>query len=121
MAGRLADRQPAASTDRVPTIRSTITAPRSSSYPPPTDENNETLGPSNISNKFNEQNLAYDREVKTASTELLNDVRVESTSTSGGRLLRILMETEQDMRKQRRKRLNKGEGYVNDGSTLHGG
>jgi hypothetical protein len=120
MSGRLAEKQPAASASRVPTIRSIITLSRSSSYPPPTDDINENLEPSNVMEGSTMQNLDYDHQVKTASTELLNDVRVDSTSPSGRRLLKILMETEQDLRKQRRRRLNKGQSRGTGGSILHG-
>jgi len=111
MRGRLSDSQPAASANRVPTIRSTVTISRSSSYPPPTDDN-ETLKSSHKTKNPDEQTLCYDRQVKAASTELFNDVRVESTSPSGRCLLNILMETEQGLRKQRRKRLHKDDGVA---------
>ncbi|CRL23496.1 unnamed protein product [Penicillium camemberti] len=56
--------------------------------------------------------------VKTATTELFNYVRVESTSQRGRHLLNILKETEQDMRKQRRERLHMDGSHRNDGSSI---
>ncbi|KAJ5253233.1 hypothetical protein N7489_003643 [Penicillium chrysogenum] len=116
MGGRLADKQ-SASANKVPTIRPSVSISRSSSYHPSTDRSNANLEP-NDKIKNNEQNLDYDRQVKTASTELFNDVRVESTSQRGRLLLNILMETEQNMRKQRRERLHMDESHRNDGSTI---
>ncbi|KAJ5908380.1 hypothetical protein N7495_001062 [Penicillium taxi] len=67
---------------------------------------NKALDLSSKTKDSNEKNLDYNRQIKTASTEIFNDGRVESNSQSGRRLLNILMETEQDMRKQRRKKRN---------------
>lgn len=116
MGGRLADKQPA-SANKVPTIRPSVSISRSCSYHPSTGGSNANLEPSDKI-KSNEQNLHYDRQVKTATTELLNDVRVESTPQRGRHLLNILMETEQDMRKQRRERLHMDGSHRNDGSSI---
>lgn len=91
---------------------------RPASNPPSTHVINEHSGSRKITKDPKEQHLDYDRQVKSASTELFNDVRVESTSQRGRLLLNILMETEQNMRKQRRERLHMDESHRNDGSTI---
>ena len=73
--GWLADKQPA-SANKVPTTRPGVGISRFSSYHPSTDGVNVNLEPSNKI-KNNEQNLNHDRQVKTALTELFNDVRVK--------------------------------------------
>ena len=106
-AGRHAQREATVpSANRLPNSLSAVTPRRSSSCPSSTDSNHRLSDPIHTNETSYAKDLNYDHQVQTASTELLNDSRVTSTSASGRCLLKILMETEQDLRNQRRERLS---------------
>lgn len=99
--------QKAASSSNIPRLCLTSTLPRSVSYPQ-TDTTNDNFELRNTIESPNERPLHYDLQVKQASTGLVNDSRMASNFQSRRRLLEILMETEQNLKKNRRKSLNKG-------------
>lgn len=79
------------STTHIPTTTSTSSLERASSYSTPTDTPGE----------------AHEREsehqVKATLTELLNDARVRSNPHGSRRVQNALMDTERELRKQRRR------------------
>ncbi|KAJ6163808.1 hypothetical protein N7497_003787 [Penicillium chrysogenum] len=86
---------------------------RPASNPPSTHVINEHSGSRKITKDPKEQHLDYDRQVKSASTELFNDVRVESTIQYGRYLLNILYGNG-------RERVNNGDGHGTGRSIYHG-
>lgn len=98
--------QKAASSSNIPRLCLTSTLSRSVSYPQ-TDITNDNFELRKTVKSPNERALHYDLQVKQASTGLVNDSRMASNSQIRRRLLEILMETEQNLKKNRRKSLNK--------------
>ncbi|OJJ78582.1 uncharacterized protein ASPGLDRAFT_93867, partial [Aspergillus glaucus CBS 516.65] len=83
---------PLTSSNNIPTLRSTPSLERSSSY-----ENPVSNPPSEVSNQREPE-----YQVKATLTELLNDTRVKSSTNGSRRVQNALMETEQELRQQRR-------------------
>ena len=89
----------ASSTNKVPKLVSTVSVTRSASYPTLASDASQKA---TKTKGLNGRNLDYRQQLKTASTELLNDDRVESGSKAGRSLQNVLMETERRLREQRR-------------------
>ncbi|EYE93378.1 uncharacterized protein EURHEDRAFT_420625, partial [Aspergillus ruber CBS 135680] len=83
---------PLASSNNIPTLRSTPSLERSSSYENPSDNS-----PTEVSNQ-----REPDYQVKATLTGFLNDARVKSSTDCSRRVQNALMETEQELRQQRR-------------------
>ncbi|BCR90138.1 uncharacterized protein ACHE_60024S [Aspergillus chevalieri] len=100
----LRDIQPLTSSNNIPTLRSTPSLERSSSYDSPVDNS-----PSEINNQ-----REPDYQVKATLTELLNDARVKSSTNGSRRVQNALMETEQELRQQRRQSTHSRRGSKDD-------
>ncbi|KAJ5264911.1 hypothetical protein N7505_007704 [Penicillium chrysogenum] len=96
--------QGAASTNIVPRLDSAASVARSASYPAPAHGGSQKI---NEMKAANGQNENYQQQLKAASTELLDDHRVDIGSKAGRSILNVLMKTEQRLRKQRRAALHK--------------
>ncbi|KAJ5376958.1 hypothetical protein N7509_013844 [Penicillium cosmopolitanum] len=96
--------QEAASAGRVPTLSTTRSVPRSSSYSGPVHEDS-----AKASQATKGQDQSYQQQIKAASTALLNDERVGAGSKAGRSLQNVLMDTEHRLRDQRRESLHKRE------------
>lgn len=81
---------PSSTTD-IPIANPTSSLERSSSYSTPTDTPDEA------------HERESDHQVKATLTELLNDARVRSNPHGSRRVQNALMETERELRKQRRR------------------
>ena len=79
------------STTQIPATTSTPSLERASSYSTPTDTPDEA------------HKRESDHQVKATLTELLNDARVRSNPHGSRRVQNALMETERELRKQRRR------------------
>ncbi|KAB8075127.1 hypothetical protein BDV29DRAFT_172513 [Aspergillus leporis] len=98
--------QPAASANRLPTIHSTPAIKRSVTSTTAVGHDEPGSISTHQVKGQNQEAINYSLQMKTALTELLNDGRVKG-STHGSRCLQnILMQTERDMRSERRKSLN---------------
>ncbi|KAF7590994.1 hypothetical protein BBP40_002188 [Aspergillus hancockii] len=98
--------QPAASTNLLPTIHSTPTIRRSVTSTTGVGHDEPVSRLSHHAKEPSQEAINYSLQMKTALTELLNDGRVKG-STHGSRCLQnILMQTEREMRNERRKSLN---------------
>jgi hypothetical protein len=83
----------------VPKFVPTVSVIRSASYPTFAADASQKA---TITTGLNGRNRAYRQQLKAASTELLNDDRVETRSKAGRSLQNVLMETESRLREQRR-------------------
>jgi len=100
----LRDIQPLTSSNNIPTLRSTPSLERSSSYDSPVD---------NSPNEINNQREP-DYQVKATLTEFLNDARVKSSTNGSRRVQNALMETEQELRQRRRRSTHSRRGSKDD-------
>lgn len=100
----LRDIQPLTSSNNIPTLRSTPSLERSSSYENPTENS-----PSDVSNQ-----REPDYQVKATLTGFLNDTRVKSSTNGSRRVQNALMETEQELRQQRRRSKHNRRGSRDD-------
>ncbi|EPS26420.1 hypothetical protein PDE_01356 [Penicillium oxalicum 114-2] len=96
----------AASTNKVPKQLSTASITRSASFQEPSHSNSNPESPTNPAN-HKDHGDEYSRQLRTASTELLNDQRVGLGSKAGRTLQNVLMDTEHRLKEQRRASLHK--------------
>ncbi|OOO05094.1 hypothetical protein OAory_01114310 [Aspergillus oryzae] len=89
--------QPAASTNRVPTVRSNPVIKRSVSSATAGIHNQTGSGPTDQPQEPNKQALHYSLQMKNALTELLNDVRAKGSDQGSRCLQNILMENEREL------------------------
>ncbi|KAJ5608085.1 hypothetical protein N7537_004704 [Penicillium hordei] len=100
-------KRPAATSTELPTLNSTPSITRSiTSYPMPCQK--DPLVPSfgNATDATYDQIRDHHHQVKATLTNILNDDRVKHNPSGSRCVQRILLENEQDMRKQRRHSLN---------------
>ncbi|KAE8160004.1 hypothetical protein BDV40DRAFT_271539 [Aspergillus tamarii] len=102
--------QPAASTNRVPTVRSSPAIKRSISSATAGLQDPTGLGSAGQAQEPNKQALNYSLQMKNALTELLNDARAKGSDQGSRCLQNILMENEREVRENRRKSLNNTRG-----------
>lgn len=100
----LRDIQPLTSSNNIPTLRSPPSLERSSSYENPADNS-----PSEVSNQREPE-----YQVKATLTGFLNDTRVKSSTNGSRRVQNALMETEQELRQQRRQSTHSRRGSKDD-------
>lgn len=98
--------QPAASANKLPTIHSNPVMKRSFSSTATVDPDRPTSASTDQAKERNKQALSYNLQMKTALTELLNDARAKGRGQGSRCLQNILMDTERQMRDNRRKSLN---------------
>ncbi|KAL3459793.1 hypothetical protein BJX64DRAFT_290960 [Aspergillus heterothallicus] len=96
------NKHPSASTTKIPTIQSLQTAAnkRSISYTA-TPEGREPSSPSSSKDKTKIDPAECDQRLKASLTEMLNSGEVKSDSR-GRKVQNLLMETQKDLRRQRR-------------------
>ncbi|EAW13618.1 uncharacterized protein ACLA_043370 [Aspergillus clavatus NRRL 1] len=103
--------QPAASANQIPTLPSTTSDRRSASYNPPVDDDENTPG-GDLSPKplaganIDMQIREYHNSIKATLTALLNDERVRQNPGGSKCVQTGLLETERDLRKEKRKSLS---------------
>ncbi|KAE8148747.1 hypothetical protein BDV25DRAFT_12394 [Aspergillus avenaceus] len=98
--------QPAASVNTLPRAHTTPHIKRSSSSRTPTTADPPDAEAAHKPHELNQETLQYNRQMKTAVTELLNDARVTRGSQGSRCLQNILMEAERDLKANRRESLN---------------
>ncbi|KAE8381862.1 hypothetical protein BDV26DRAFT_254767 [Aspergillus bertholletiae] len=101
-----ASAQPAASTSRVPTVRSSPVIKRSISAATAGTHSQTGSVPIDHIQEPNKQALSHNLQIKNALTELLSDVRTKGSDQGSRCLQNILMENEREMRENRRKSLS---------------
>ncbi|KAJ5931657.1 hypothetical protein N7516_006146 [Penicillium verrucosum] len=107
MAHPLQNKCPAATSTDLPTLNSTPSIARLiTSYSLPHQIDPLVSGFGNTTDATNNQIRDYHHQVKATLTNILNDDRVKHDPCGSRCVQKILLENEQDMRKQRRHSLN---------------
>ncbi|CAI7611300.1 unnamed protein product [Penicillium discolor] len=109
----------AATSTKLPTLNSTPSITRSiTSYSMPRQKDPLVSSFGNATDATNDQIRDYHHQVKATLTNILNDDRVKHDPSGTRCVQEILLENEQNMRKQRRDSLNTSNDAILDGLAI---